>query len=127
MSEERIHEIINAVSCALISGIKTHPCPNKRVFHGKWNEIVLPAGKDSSFYISIPGEACEYLKNEAHAKIDEITKDQTIKNIEELLRQKDSLIENMKKEWKDRKNFLDLKVKQLEMQIYERDLDDGRI
>lgn len=56
-----MEEIIKAVSAALIKGIKTHPCPNKRAFQGEWYEITVPAGKDTSFYISIPDDAYEYL------------------------------------------------------------------
>ena len=103
-------EIIKAVSGALNIGIKTHPCPNKRAFHGEWFEIVLPAGQDSSFYISIPGDAYKYLKNGSCAKMTENTKDETIKHLEELLRQKSDLIENMEKEIARLKKMIELGI-----------------
>lgn len=65
------NEIINAVSNAIKADKVTGSCPKKRTFHGIWYEtfngiwyeIVLPAGDDASFYVSIPEEAYDYLKN----------------------------------------------------------------
>jgi glutaredoxin 2 len=53
-----------------------------------------------------------YMKNEAYAKMAENKKDETIKNLEELLRQKSDLIENMENEIAQLKE--DLKSKHFE-------------
>ena len=58
--------------------------------------------------------------------MEQITKEETIKHLKEMLRQKNDLIENMEKdlnEWKDRKNFLDVKVQRLEIEVRELEIE----
>ena len=58
--------------------------------------------------------------------MEQITKEETIKHLKEMLRQKNDLIENMENElneWKGRKNFLDIKVQRLEIEVRELEIE----
>lgn len=107
------------------------------MLHGKtlWQ---MPKRKEFQTKIT---RGIEMTEEEYKNKMEEIqnafqmASDETIKlfeasvkigHLEELLRQKSDLIENMEKElneWKGRKNFLDIKVQRLEIEVRELEIE----